>query len=349
MIHPRILRQLLAAASFCAAFAGVRVAADTVDTKSGAHLVGKITKIDAGTVYLHTDYAGDIAIKQSEVASFTTDAPVAVRLASGTRLDGRVLIATNGALQIAGADGTLTTSVSRIAESWQAGQEDPSVAALHRHWSYEASVDVEGKTGNHNALGTDAAFRAVLKTPQDELQFYTEYNRQVTDHQKSADQFKAGTDYAAHFSDRNSWYVRDEGGFDRVMDIAFYDIAAAGFGYDFIKQPKHMLTGRAGLSYRYDNYKNPATTDVNSLGADFELNHEWDFRISRIVNQLAYVPAFENLSNYVISHESFYEIPLVNPAWKLRLGVSNDYNSKPGAGVKRLDTTYFTRLLLDWQ
>jgi hypothetical protein len=29
--------------------------------------------------------------------------------------------------------------------------------------------------------------------------------------------------------------------------------------------------------------------------------------------------------------------------------VSNDYNSQPGAGIKRLDTTYFTRLLLDWQ
>ncbi|HTQ30143.1 MAG TPA: DUF481 domain-containing protein, partial [Opitutaceae bacterium] len=185
--------------------------------------------------------------------------------------------------------------------------------------------------------------------PQDELQFYTGYNRQVTDHQKSADEFKAGTDYAAHFTDRNSWYVRDEGGFDRVMDIVFYDIAAAGFGYDFIKEPKHTLTGRAGLSYRYDNYKNPKTTDVNSLGGDFELNHEWIFAISRLVNQLTYVPAFENFNNYVITHESFYEIPLANPAWKLRLGFSNDYNSQPGAGVKRLDTTYFTRLLLDWQ
>jgi len=349
MNTPRIFRHIIIAVLLGGSFAAVRLSADTVETKNGAHLVGKITKIADGTVYLQTDYAGDIAIKQSEVAGFATDTPVAVRLASGTRLDGQVTPAPNGGLQIAGADGTLTTDVGRVAASWEAGQDDPAMVALRRHWTYEASVDVEGKSGNHDALGTDASFRAVLKTPQDELQFYSEYNRQVTDHQKSADQFKAGTDYAAHFSERNSWYVRDEGGFDRVKDIIFYDIAAAGFGYDFIKQPKHTLTGRAGLSYRYDNYKNPATTDVNSLGADFELNHEWIFRISRLVNQLTYVPAFENFNNYVITHESFYEIPLANPAWKLRLGFSNDYNSKPGPGVKKLDTTYFTRLLLDWQ
>ncbi len=344
----RIISQVIPAL-WCAAVMAAPVCADTVDTKSGAHLTGTITKIDSGTVYLHTDYASDLTIKQSEVTAFATDEPIAVRLASGTRLDGKVGTAPGGALQIAGPDGTLTTDVPRIAATWEAGAEDPAMVALHRHWTYEAAVDVNGKTGNHEQLGTEASFRAVLKTPQDELQFYSGYNRQVTDHQKSADQLKVGSDYAAHFSERNSWYVRDEGGFDRVKDTVFYDVAAAGFGYDFIKQPKHTLTGRAGLSYRFDDYKNPATADVNSLGADFELNHEWVFRISRLVNQLTYVPAFENLNNFVISHESFYEIPLANPAWKLRLGVSNDYDSKPGAGVKKLDTTYFTRLLLDWQ
>jgi hypothetical protein len=29
--------------------------------------------------------------------------------------------------------------------------------------------------------------------------------------------------------------------------------------------------------------------------------------------------------------------------------VNNDYNSEPGVGLKKLDTGYFTRLVLDWQ
>jgi hypothetical protein len=42
-------------------------------------------------------------------------------------------------------------------------------------------------------------------------------------------------------------------------------------------------------------------------------------------------------------------MPLANPAWKMRMGVSNDYNSKPPGRIERLDTAYFTRLVLTWQ
>ena len=34
---------------------------------------------------------------------------------------------------------------------------------------------------------------------------------------------------------------------------------------------------------------------------------------------------------------------------KVRLGVAHDYNSQPGRGVKKLDTTHFTRLVLNWK
>src|SRR4051812_12528451 len=74
--------------------------ADTVETKAGARIVGKIEKIDAGSVVVATDYAGKITIKQDQVTAITTDAPVAVRLASGTRVDGRISPASGGGLQV---------------------------------------------------------------------------------------------------------------------------------------------------------------------------------------------------------------------------------------------------------
>lgn len=322
--------------------------ADVVETKSGARIVGKVVGIDGGTVSVDTNFAGTIAIKQSEVIALTTDAPVAVRLASGTRIDGRVSTA-HGTVQVAGADGTVTTSIDKVAASWAAGAKDPAMTALETHWTYEAAVDVAGKTGNKEQLGTAASLRAVLKTPRDTLQFYTAYDRQVTSGTKSADQFKAGTDYQNNFSGKTSWYVRDEGGFDRVKDVELYNVAAAGFGYDVIKQPKQTLTTRAGFSFRYEGYKNPLTTDVKSAGLDFGLSHELTLTNSKIVNRLSYVPSFEDFGNYRISHESFYELPMAAPSWKLRLGVSNDFNSTPGLGIERLDTAYFTRLVLSWR
>lgn len=335
-----------------AAFGVSQLAADVVETKSGARIVGKVSKIDGGSVVVSTDYAGSITIKQSEVTSITTDAPVAVRLASGTRIDGKVSAQPGGAsgsLQVAGADGTIATTVDKVAASWNAGGKDPQLAALDRGWAYEANVDVAGKSGNKSQLATSAGLRATLAGIQDKLVFYTAYDRQVSDGAKSADQFKAGSDYQSNFSGKNSWYVRDEGGFDRIKDIQFYNVAAFGLGYDLIKQPKQTLTGRAGLSFRTENYKSPFSNDINSAGLDFGLAHAMQFDNASLVNRLAIVPSFDDFANYRLTHESFLELPLANPSWKLRFGLANDYNSKPGRGVDKLDTGYFTRLVLNWK
>ena len=328
------------------------IRADMVETKNGARIVGTVTRVGEGSVLVATSYAGDIVVKQSEVAAITTDAPVTVRLASGTVLQGTVS-SSGGALRISGADGELTTSVDRVAATWPVGTEDPQVSALRaaaeRKWSYEAGVDIAGKTGNSEQLGTAISARAVLKSEKDKLEFYTGYNRQVTEGTKSADEFKAGIDYQNNFAGKTSWYARDEGGFDRVKDIELYNVAAVGLGYDFIKEENHILTGRAGLAFRYEGYENPATQDVRSAGLDLGINHEWTFKNSKIVNRLAFVPSFDDFANYRLTHESFYEIPLSIAHWKLRLGVNNDYNSQPGPGVEKLDTTYFTRLVLTFQ
>src|SRR6185436_9162475 len=48
-----------------AVFAGAaRLSADVVETKNGARIVGKVTKIADATVLVETDFAGNIAIKQ---------------------------------------------------------------------------------------------------------------------------------------------------------------------------------------------------------------------------------------------------------------------------------------------
>jgi hypothetical protein len=328
------------------ALLGATALADTIETRDGARIVGAISRIEEGVVDVATSYAGKIQIKQSEVTAIATDGPVAVRLASGTRFDGRITAGTNGAIQIAGADGTISTTVNKLAASWTAGAVDP---AVDRHWSYEASVDIAGKTGNSEQLGTAAEVRAVLKTTQDTLQFYSSYNRQMADGVKAAEQLKLGIDYQNNFAGRYSWYARDEGGFDRVKDIDLYNIAAAGLGYDFVKQPKRTATGRLGVSFRYEGYKTPGTPSVKSAGLDIGLNNDLEFDHSRLVTRLAYVPAFADFANFRFTHESYYQIPLAAPAWKLRLGVSNDYNSRPPAKLQKLDTAYFTRLVLNWQ
>ena len=318
VMKPSFLRSLPAALVAAFLLWPALLLADVVELRGGSRLVGKITRIDGGSVVLATDFAGTVTLKQAEMIAITTDAPVAVRFANGTRVDGVVSSPGTGRVRVANAEGEFTSDVSKVAASWAAGGKDPAVAALERGWTYEASTDVNGKNGNK-------------------------------DDEKSADQFKAGVDYQVNFKGNFSWYVRDEGGFDRIKDIDLYNVAATGMGYDVIKAPKHTLTGRFGLSFRYEGYRNPATIDVKSAGLDFGFSHRLELANSVLVNRLTVVPTFEDFSNYRAMHESFYELPLANPNWKLRLGLANDYNSEPGLGVQKMDTSYFTRLVLNWR
>jgi putative salt-induced outer membrane protein YdiY len=342
-------RNLLARLGICAGLlCALRLSADVVETANGARIVGKIKKIHGGIVTLDTDYAGEINVKQVLVTKITTDHPVAVRFADGSGIVGVISSPAADKLHIAGASRSADSPVGNVSATWAAGEEDPDVVALRRKWSYEAAADVTGRSGTNTSLGTSYEFRAKLIGPLDTFQYYTAYNRQETSGAVSADQFKAGADYADNFSAATSWYARDEAGFDRVNDISLYDIAASGLGYDFIKEKDQTFTGRVGLSYRYDEYSTPDTPALSSTGADFELEYLLKTKKWQVSDTIAFVPAFQDLGNYIITHEFAFEIPISKSLWKLSTGVTNNYNSRPVGGVDKLDTLYFTRLVLSW-
>jgi hypothetical protein len=335
-----LARTALVLASFCA----LRAAADVVVTTNGARIVGKITSIGDGTIVVATDYAGEIKVKQGLVSSIETDRPVAVRLANGERVIGIVTPADQGRLRIAGSNSETYATMQQVAASWAAGEEDPLIVAQRRKWSYVVGVDINGETGTDNQVGTNLLFKATLKGPVDDLQLYTNYNRQVTNGEKSVDQFKAGVDYADNFSDGKSWYVRDEAGFDRE------DTAAFGFGYDFTKTANQQLTGRVGLSYRDYRYSDEAGTPaLSAVGGDLELEYMRKFWRSELHDKVTFLPDFQDTSNYVITHDLHYSVPLTASLWKLGMGVTNSYDSKPVAGVSKIETLYYTRLELTWK
>lgn len=339
-----LLRVCLGLAALCTA----RLAADTVETTNGARIVGKIKMIHGGVVTINTDYAGELNVKQTLVTSITTDHPVAVRVADGTKIIGMVSPAPEGGLRIASPTSSLTTPVNRVVASWAAGEEDPDLVALRRKWSYEAGVDINGSSGTHTQLGTAFTYKAKLTGPDDTFQYYADYLRQKTDSAVSADQFKAGADYAENFTPLTSWYARDEAGFDRILDIKFYDIAATGYGYDLIKEKNQTLIGRAGVSYRYDQYTTPGAAALSSVGADFELEYNLNIGKGHLHDQIAFDPAFRDLGNFIIAHVFAYEIPITKSLWKLSLGMTNNYDSRPVDDVNKLETIYFTRLVLSW-
>ena len=339
---------ILVFAGFVVTGAAGALRADVIETREGARLTGHVAKITGGKISIETDYAGTITVDQTHVVRIETDRPLSVRLVDGARADGRVT--TRGdRIEVVAAAGPVAAPITAIAAGWVPGTPEPPGLRPRHHWSYEAAVDITGKSGNHHQLGTAYGATATLTRLRDTLVLSTSYNRQVSDGLKSADQFKAGADYSSNYADKNSWYVRDEGGFDHIKDLRLDNLAATGAGYDFVKDVRATLTGRAGLAFRYEDYNHGAGRDVSTLGLDLGANYQLHVGQSLLTTRVAVVPTLEHPDNFTVGHETDFDIPLVKSAWKLRLGVANGYVSKPPPDIERLDTTYFGRLVLSWK
>jgi len=346
----KTLIAFLAASVFC-----LQGLADQVVTKNGSTINGKIVGIDGDKLSIETDFAGKLEVSKDQIATFSTDTPINISFDSGNTYVGKVSGSPDGELTIATSDGDLATNITGVSESWKPGVQSPAeireqveLDKLKRKWSYEASFDLTGKNGNSEAFGLGTQFRAKLQGPDDTLQFYAKANFEETDGTKSSDDALAGVDYSNNITDKMSWYVRSEFGYDAIAATDIFVSTAAGFGWTPTKTEQRILTLRGGLSYRYEAY-DVGLEDLSSAGIDLGLFHQENLKWGKLVNRVTYTPAFDDFGNFRLNQDTAIELPTKSDAWKLRIGFANDYNSKPVPGKEELDTTYYTRLVFLWE
>ncbi|MCD8482547.1 MAG: DUF481 domain-containing protein [Verrucomicrobia bacterium] len=350
----KLIKPLLSFILFAAA---VLSAADVVETRDGSRITGTITGIDNGVITMTTPFAGDLKIRQTEVVRLETAQPMFLRLNTGEVVSGPVAAPSSGELAVNTTGGVRTTGLQAVQTSWRPGQTDPLEVArqkeldeLRRSWQYRVGLDITGRDGNTRNFKNALRFSATLEGPTDRLRFYGSYLRGKDRGVTNEDELILGTNYTNFFSERMGWYVRTEFERDRFEDIDFRSTSGAGLTYRIINQPRMSLEGNLGLSYRYEDYRTPGRESDDDIGLDVGLKFNWRFADwGRLSSTLAYTPAFDDFGDFLLKHDSGVEMPLgASDFWVLRVGVANDYNSRPSPGRKKLDTTYYLRLILTW-
>lgn len=331
-----------------ALFIGSVAMADRVRTIDGAELTGTITLIDKGVIHLETSYAGTLKIKQDQVASFESDEPRVVRLASGSVMAGPISSDAKGTIRIKSEDGVLETSTAKVTTAWSPDAEDPEVVRNRREWRYQAGVDLTGRSGNSERFALGSNLRAELKGPNDTLAFFFAYEQAEENGNKTEDRTAGGGSYESFFSPIFGWYVRTELEADRIDRIGLRSTNAGGLSYRLINKDHQSLIARSGLGYRYTSFTN-TTDDESSATLDFGLAHTFRYNdLFRMQNELTYVPAIDDFGNYRVVHDSGIEVPVGSgESWKLRFGIRNEYLSETSADEK-LDTSYYTRMIYSW-
>lgn len=327
--------------------------ADRIELTDGSIIHGKLVSAEGGKLKVETTFAGTIEIAQAAVKTFSTDEAVNVGLTGGSTALGKVS-ATGAGIKVASAHGDVSATAAGVIAVWRQGADSPErrlakelAEKAKRKWAYEASVAIAGRTGASEKFGAAFGFKATLASAHDKLIFALAAERAEDNGIKTADRQFGGVDYSSFFSADNGWYVRTSLEKDKIKSLDLRSSSGFGFSRKLIKQKLHDLEFRVGLGYLYETYSD--NTKFSSLGLDLGLLHSYTFGNSKLTNVLTYNPSFKDYGNYRLHHESALELPLTAALWKLKLGVANDYQSVPPAGVTRLDTLYFTSLILNWQ
>jgi hypothetical protein len=272
-------------------------------------------------------------------------------------MPGTVEVGEDRVVEIAGVDGVLRAPMASVQQGWVEPGQDPELLAheqaaedLKRKWKFSAEGNISGKSGNTDEKTMGAKFSAVLAGKEDELKFYASLDRKETDGQKSTDERKAGMRYTSYFNDPWGWYVRQEFEQDEFENIKLRSVTGSGLSYRFADKEHYKLSANAGLSYRYETYED-GSPDNSNVGIDTGLQHFYrmDNRFE-LNNELTFVPSLEDFANYLVTQHSWVDFPLgASKLWKVRVGLRNEYNSLPEGGNEKLDTTYYSSLVVDWE
>jgi putative salt-induced outer membrane protein YdiY len=322
-------------------------AADIVVLENGSRLVGTVVGIAPGKVVLVTDFAGVLTLDSTRIAGIHSATLLHVAFVDGNRVAGTLVAETAGTVLRTESGDLPIVALPPVKAVWPEGQPDPTLAPPPgRKWTHEVAVDLGGRTGNTHKVRLGGAARSVFSGPADSTALYLRGVLAEENGRETEDELIGGADYERSFTKRHIWYTRVEAERDDIEALDLRTTAAAGYGYYFIKQDPDLLRARAGVQYRHEDYQSGRTEDTLApeFGGRYEVNlSTW----ARLVSEITYAPAFDDLSNYRVDHSTAVDIPLNSTKrWILRLGVTNSYNSTVPDDYDKLETTYMARLVL---
>lgn len=326
--------------------------ADRVELQDGSVIHGTLTAVKNSQLTVETTFSGAIIIEQAAVTAFTTDDAVHLSLADGSELLG-ILVGTADGISVRTENGAQCITPAAVSALWRQGADSPEVGAARalaertaRRWTYETALAVAGRSGVRDKFGANFGIKATLASAQDKLVLSGAAERAEDNGVETVDRHSAGIDYSSFITPDNGWYARTTLEVDEIKALDLRSTSGFGFSRKLITTSTQDLEFRAGIGYLHENYAD--STRFSSTGLDLAFLHRYMFGDARMTNTLTYTPAFQDFGNYRLLHESALEIPLAAAFWKLKLGLINDYHSRPPDGVESLDTIYSTSLILSW-
>jgi putative salt-induced outer membrane protein YdiY len=330
------------------------VRADVVTMTDGSQLVGKIKSLANGKLVLETSFAGDLEIDFGKVASLETDQAMNVATSSGNQLVGPVTRSGDG-LVVNTEHAPVPVNTTDLTTVWKEGEKSPDMLALEaaiaarQEALWSATVEIGGtmREGNTDKTEIRGMFELRRKTEDDLLKFYAWGKYANEDDRRNEAELVGGIDYEHNLTERFTWYTGIELEYDEFENIDLRTTVKAGVGYYWFKEETVDLRTRVGLGYLHESFTDGTNDDRGFT--DLGLAVRWDIaEWVRFTHDASYRPGWDDVGDYRLRFDTGVAIPLgSSQAWKFKIGMLNEYDSRPAPGVERLDNTYYSSIVVE--
>ncbi len=325
---------------------------DTLWLKDGSQLVGNVTTIADHHVILETQFVGGLSVDLDALRGITTTKPLRLVLPDTTPAEGLLEYRDDAQYLI---DGSVSTVVAPEAFT---SLEDPAAPPMMEpappveptaDWFGRVEMGLNGATGNSENFAFLGKSEATRKTESRLLYLYFRADYQEKNGDRSANECLGGTRYEWVLTDRLNAFAKMELERDEFEDLNLRATLTGGLAYTVVDSDRQTLITRGGIGYQREDFNNGVSDDraVLDLGYDYRLDIWNQFRL---IHKLHYLAAADDpLNDFRLIADTGGEIPLTkDEAWKLRLGMHNEYNNVPQPGVEHTDTKYYLNLVYDW-
>lgn len=331
--------------------------ADEVHFADGSKLVGTIESWYGGKLVIVTDIAGKLEIDVSKVTAVSSDRKLNFELTTGDRVIGTVSPGPAGQSTVASGVGEVPVAMEQVAAVWPEGADSPEVVAAKAaaaeevakykpKWTVTLEAGAVMKEGNTETLDARGRLDIKRKTVADLLNFYLAADYSEQNDRRSKNEYRGGILFEGNITDRWYWYARTELEHDEFEQLDLRATAAAGVGYYWLKKEDHEFKTRGGAGYRHESFDNGTTRDeaILDLGYDYRVDvAPW----LQFTHSTTYSPEVEDFDRYRLDVDTAMVFPLKKEEWSLKLGMRNEYNSRPLRGLERLDNTYYANVVVE--
>lgn len=315
---------------FCARLA----VADQVILKNGDRLTGTITSMAGGNLVMHTAEAGDVTIDSSDIDTFSSNAPVTVKLQDGTEIVGTISPVQNGMIKLNRGSATDFLTMNEI----KAINPPPPTV-------WNANVKFGGLLvrGNTDTDSVNFGFDVKRTTEKDVFDFNGTYlygrtrDRLAGTTATTADSWTLEAKYSYNLNPRTYAFLDVPLLHDRLAEIYLRITPSAGIGYKFFDQPHFKLAGEFGVAGIIEQYSNGTPdSDTFSLVLAYHLTKDINDKVS-VFSDLSYYPGVINVSLFVVDFDAGLKVVLTKHFFaELRGDV--DYNNTPAIGALHTDS-----------